>query len=259
MLSVHLAGRLEALCDTDRPVRLRRRLSRLTTAVGSLPNRASVALRLTRVNNGTCVAKIRVHTTQLAAIDSLHALDDKLPGPSIPVAVPTAPSQLAIILSIEVRDMHRAAPVKLHNLVRGAERAPAVDVARPGLLPEGHCVLAHGREPHVVERAGPLALHALGLALADDHVGQRRPVREDEHGRVLARLPARAHARRPLVQLHLPVEGPGHLDCGRLLHGAGRRGEGGRQVWDAAAAATTAATATATTAATTAAASSAVC
>lgn len=58
VLRVYSAGRLKALCNTDRPVRLRRRLGRLPASIGGLPNGAGVALSLAGVNYGTCVAKV---------------------------------------------------------------------------------------------------------------------------------------------------------------------------------------------------------
>ena len=51
-----------------------------------------------------------------------------------------------------------------------------------------HGVLADVLPPDIVDSAGALAVHALGLVGADDDVGERRAVLEDEDGVGLASL-----------------------------------------------------------------------
>lgn len=70
----------------------------------------------------------------------------------------------------------------LQDLVAGLARTTAVDKrGARGLLERGS-VLTHVDPPHVVQRAGAQAVHALAVVRADDHVGEDRAVFEDEDG-----------------------------------------------------------------------------
>lgn len=84
---------------------------------------------------------------------------------------------------------HQTHPaVELKDLVHGFKGPAALDVGRAAALLKGRRVLAHVLPPHVLERAAAPAVHALGLAPADDDVGERGAVFEYEHGVLLARL-----------------------------------------------------------------------
>lgn len=68
----------------------------------------------------------------------------------------------------------------LKHLVIRIPRSPAIDIRRAGRLLERRSVLAHIGPPDVVERAFPQTVDAFAVVGADDHVGQRGAVGEEE-------------------------------------------------------------------------------
>ena len=131
--------------------------------------------------------------------------------------------QLAKVFGVEPVDDDRAAAIVLDHLVVRVARAAANDVGRArgaGVALDGERVLAHVVPPHVLDGAVlPLAVHALHLVGADDHVLERRALHQNEHGVLVAAFfLAFARTVAALVHFHLAIErlaGRDHL--GRVV------------------------------------------
>lgn len=134
-------------------------------------------------------------------------------GPcALRLAIPTAPIQLPNLLSEEVLDMNRSAPVVLEHLVTRLPRAAAVHVRGARLLLESGRIFAHFGPPHVIERTRAHAVHALAVVRPNDDIGQRSAVLDDEDGVFVASLIlALAGRRAAIVHLHAAVEAASHL------------------------------------------------
>ena len=146
------------------------------------------------------------------------------------VAVPAGAVQLSEVLDDEVRDGDGAGAVVLQDLVVGAVGTAAGDVGGVArvLVLDGEGVLADGAPPHVLERAGALAVDALDLVRADDDVAERAALLDLEDGvRVAALVLARA-LDAPVVHVHAAVEGLAGRDGVDVVQGGGAGG--GRQV-----------------------------
>lgn len=92
--------------------------------------------------------------------------------------------KLAVILDVEVDDVHGSAAVVLNNLVGGVVSTTAND---PGLLAshvvlDGNGVLTDVLEPHELEVAGTTAVHALSLVRANNDVTQGGAGVKEEDG-----------------------------------------------------------------------------
>lgn len=177
-----LAARGEAVDTAKVPIRTAANLLGLLASIIALEAIAILALALARVGNGASVAIVGVDATQHATVDGDGALDDHVSRAAVALAVAAAAHQLAVVLGVEVGDLDGAAAVELDDLVRGVEGAAALDEGGARGLLERDGVLADVLEPDVDEGAGALAVHALGLAGADDDVGEGGAVLEDEHG-----------------------------------------------------------------------------
>src|SRR3954447_9537122 len=158
------------------------------------------------------VAVVGVDAGQRAALVGRgHVADDhgalRLPR----LAVAARAVQLAEVLDLEAVDDHRAAggAVVLEHLVGGVQRATAEDrhgrAARLRLERRG--VLADVLPPDVLQRAGRLAVHAVGGRAAEDDVLQRAAVRQVEQRVLALGLTAAAQVAGAVVALHAAVEG----------------------------------------------------
>lgn len=80
------------------------------------PQRARLALHLARVGYGASVSHVSIDATKLSTLLTNNALHHKVSA-TLAGTGPTAPRNLAIVLSIKVRDMDRSLGVKLDDLV----------------------------------------------------------------------------------------------------------------------------------------------
>lgn len=149
------------------------------------------------------VSRIRVQTDQIQSPNSPHILQDDEPRSHI-IAVAARPHNLPKLLCVVILHDDGAAAIVVHDLVDGVEGAAADDVAGAALLPERDGVLAHVLEPHVLEHALALAVHALDLRRPDHAVAQRPARRHHEH-RVLRSRVALVVALHPAVVLLPPA------------------------------------------------------
>lgn len=100
------------------------------------------------------------------------------------VAVSARAVQLAEVVDGETGDVQGTATVVLEDLVLSPEGTTTRDVGSVAgtLLLDGESVLADGRPPDVLERAGAVAVDTLELVGTDDDVGERRALLEGEDG-----------------------------------------------------------------------------
>ena len=99
---------------------------------------------------------------------------------TVVLAVSTRSVNLAIILGVEVNDVHMAAAIVLDDLVFGLESASADDVGCAAAF-DRDGVFAHIFEPDEFECAGALAVDAFALVGADDDVAELCAFFEDEN------------------------------------------------------------------------------
>ncbi|TYZ68708.1 hypothetical protein PybrP1_011865 [[Pythium] brassicae (nom. inval.)] len=163
----------------------------------------------------------------------VHGVDVRDGDLALDVAARAARAvELAEVLRVEAVDADGARAVVLHDLVLGVARATADDLGhtRGRTALDAQRVLAHVLPPHILDRAVVLvAVHALHLVLADDHVLERGPRLNEEHHRVLAALLlALALDVRELVRLHATIERRAGLDHVRRREGDGALAGGPR-------------------------------
>lgn len=149
-----------------------------------------------------------LHTDNLTALDRVHILHDNAPSRHV-IAVPTAPVYLAKVLDIEARHTKRPTTIMLQHLILRLKRTTTGDSSSFPilLLLDRKRILTHRTPPHIRQRTGPKAMHALDLVRPDNHVGQRAAVLDLEHGvAVVAFILARAGLA-TVVHDHAAVEG----------------------------------------------------
>lgn len=134
-------------------IRTRSDLRRLLATRVALVPITALSIILASIGDLESIAVVGVDATENTAIDSHRILDNDVAGPAVARAVTAAANDLAIVLSEEVLDAHRASTVELEDLVGGLESTAAIDVRGAGGLLERRGILADIFPPDVVERA----------------------------------------------------------------------------------------------------------
>ena len=106
------------------------------------------------------------------------------------LAVSTGSVELSECVDSEAADGKGATTVVLENLVIGAEGTAALDSGcfTSSLLFDGEGIFADCAPPNIVQRAGTLAMNTLDLIGANNDVGDRGTVGEDEDSVFIAAL-----------------------------------------------------------------------
>lgn len=125
------------------------------------------------------VAQVGVDAHQLPTVDSSSALHMHRAS-AVTLAVAARPVNLAVIVGIEVDDVHVATAVMLNDLIGGFVSATADNVGCAAAL-DGDGILADVLEPHKFKRTRSKAVHAFALIRANNDVSKLRPIFKNEN------------------------------------------------------------------------------
>lgn len=147
----HLTASGSSRSNAVLSIRPRSNLGRLRATGVALVTVAVLALVLARVGDLAGVTVVGVDAAQNSSVDGDRVLDNHVAGTAVVLAVSAAAHKLAVVLGVEVLDLHSSATVELHNLVAGVESSSTVDVRGAAGLLERDGVFADISPPDVVQ------------------------------------------------------------------------------------------------------------
>lgn len=103
---------------------------------------------------------------------------------AVTLAVTARPVYLAVIIGIEVDNVHVSTAVMLNDLISSFVGSAADNVGRTAAL-DGDGILADVLEPHEFKGTGSKAVHAFTLIGADDDISQFGPIFKDKNSVLL--------------------------------------------------------------------------